>query len=168
MIQPGRASTPAPGPPILVVDDEPDLRVLVRTVLERAGYRTLEAASGELALVAFEREPLALVLLDLQLPGIQGFDVLAQIRERDRELPVVVLSAHTSAEAELAVMAAGGNGYLAKPFRASRLLEVAAALLRPSVPQPGSRSDRKRPAVAAVDDARHTVRELCRAGQHQG
>jgi len=96
MIPPSRAATSSPpGERILVVDDEPDIVALVAYHLAKAGYRVSTAGSGVEALDAVRRERPALVVLDLMLPGMSGYEVLEQLRsaEATRELAVLMLTA---------------------------------------------------------------------------
>ena len=76
---------------VLIVDDEEVLQDVLVTLLRKAGYKPLTAGSGEEALEIFEREPIDLVLLDLMLPGMNGMDVLREIRKRDPDQVVVVV-----------------------------------------------------------------------------
>lgn len=113
---------------ILVIDDEPDLRLLARIALEQGGYRVLEAGTGEDGLALIESSQPDLVLLDLRLPGMQGWEVLDRLRksERWRDLPVVVVSAHASGHTLKEAKDQGSDDYLVKPFQRERLLAIAA------------------------------------------
>ena len=117
---------------ILVVEDEPDLLLVVTLMLEGAGYSVVGASNGEDALALLPREQPDLVLLDLRLPGIQGLDVLEHIRnaEPERHVPVVVVSAHASESTLQSAEELGCDGYLIKPFQQEQLLEVAARSIR--------------------------------------
>lgn len=112
---------------ILVIDDEPDLRLLARIALEQAGYRVLEAGTGEDGLAVIEAEEPDLVLLDLRLPGMPGWEVLDRLRSSERwgKLPVVVISAHASGHTLKEAQEQGSDGYLVKPFQRERLLAIA-------------------------------------------
>ncbi len=118
-------------PAILVVDDEPDVRRVVRTVLEADGYQVVEAADGPAALVLIEsvgggRGP-ALVILDVMMPGIDGIQTCEQI-PTDR-IKVIILSAKTDPETKNAALAAGAKLFLEKPFSAMALLDGVRNLL---------------------------------------
>ena len=108
---------------VLVVDDEPDIRMLTRMMLEGAGHEVIEAPTGEKALEILETETPNLILLDIRLPGIDGWKVLKRVQERTvNPVPVVMMSAHSS-EGTLARAANEGSvGYLVKPFKEAELL----------------------------------------------
>lgn len=117
-------------PYILIVDDDEDFRALLRVALESKGYRVEEAANGKEALpVATERPPL-LILLDLQMPVMNGRELLQRLRSQPEteEIPVVVISGFGFEwEAELM----GAQGYIGKPFEPPELERTIANLLRP-------------------------------------
>jgi two-component system, OmpR family, phosphate regulon response regulator PhoB len=100
---------------ILVVDDEPIVRDVVVRYLERDGFRTLEAASGYQAQRALEREPPSLVVLDVMLPGIDGFELCRWIRSRS-DLPIVMLTARGEEADRIVGLEFGADDYLTKPF----------------------------------------------------
>src|SRR5439155_10843381 len=104
---------------ILVVDDEPGLRVLARTGLKRLGFDVLVAESGEQALEILRGggQAIDLVLLDLSMPGLSGERVLRAIRGFKPELPVVIASGYATVESQTAWNAAGAQGFVAKPYR---------------------------------------------------
>jgi DNA-binding NarL/FixJ family response regulator len=111
---------PPPGSrgPILVVDDDDHFRALVTAVLEHCGYELVEAATGEAALEAVRAAPPALVVLDVRLPGISGYEVCRALREEfgDR-LPIVFVSGErTQSFDRVAGFLIGGDDYLVKPF----------------------------------------------------
>ena len=111
------------GAVILLVDDEDQLRRVMRDLLERQGYTVLEAADGAKALAEVDRSNPDLVILDLNLPGVDGYTVLAQLRSREvtRNLPVIVLTAKGDEENEVRVLELGADDFLTKPFRARAL-----------------------------------------------
>ncbi|MGH2786809.1 MAG: response regulator [Actinomycetota bacterium] len=111
---------------VLVIDDEPSIRVLVRMVLEEDGYTVLEAANGEKGLDVAEQESPHLVLLDIRLPGIDGWEVLRRLRDREPPPVVVMMSAHSSEPTLRRAEREGSSGYLIKPFRHVELLEIVA------------------------------------------
>ncbi len=118
-------------PAILVVDDEPDVRRLIRSVLEADGYQVVEASDGPAALtllrsVGGPRGP-QLVVLDVMMPGIDGVEVCRQI-PHDRT-KVLMLTARHDAETREAAMGAGADQYLTKPFSAVDLLDATRELL---------------------------------------
>jgi PAS domain S-box-containing protein len=111
---------------ILVVDDEPGVRETVREMLDRFGYQTLAAASGEQALELFEGSSpgLDLVILDLGMPGMGGYRCLERLRDRDPELRVIIASGYTVPLQEKQALAAGAVRFLAKPYRLSEMLRT--------------------------------------------
>jgi CheY-like chemotaxis protein len=111
---------------ILVIDDEPDLRLLVRLILESDGYEIVEAASGEEGLELIPGERPRLVLLDIRLPGIDGWEVLERMREdHSGDIPVIIMSAHSSPRTLERAKEQGTQGYLVKPFKEAELLRYA-------------------------------------------
>jgi CheY-like chemotaxis protein/phosphoribosyl 1,2-cyclic phosphodiesterase len=108
---------------ILIVDDDEDLRVLVRKTLVRGGHRVLEAADGADAMKTIEREQPDLVLLDLLMPAPGGFEVLRALRSRDatRGLPVIVLTAQGDEESARMSFQLGATDFLNKPFTPPQL-----------------------------------------------
>ena len=117
-------------PYILVVDDDADFRVGLRTALEMKGYQVDEAANGEEAFLKLAETPPLLVLLDLQMPVMNGREMLQRMRSTTelREVPVVIISGFGFEwEAELM----GAQGYIGKPFEPQELESTIAQLLRP-------------------------------------
>ncbi len=109
---------------VLIIDDEPDIRLLVRFHLEAAGHEVVEAGSGRAGLAAAADDAIALVLLDLRLPDMDGWDVLAELcnRPEPQRVPVVVMSAHASPGTLKRAEDAGAKGYVIKPFVEADLL----------------------------------------------
>jgi DNA-binding response OmpR family regulator len=114
---------------ILIVEDEPQLRGLLRLYLERAGYVVSDAGDGAAALAAFAADGADLVVLDLMLPGIQGEAVLEGLRER-ADVPILITSAKRSDAERIAGLRLGADDYLAKPFNPHELTARVAAILR--------------------------------------
>ena len=102
---------------ILVVDDEPPIRRLLRTTLGAHDYRVIEAATAREALAMLRHHQVDLVLLDLGLPDVDGLDLIAQVR-RDNPVPIVVLSSRGEEPAKVAALDAGADDYVTKPFGA--------------------------------------------------
>src|SRR5664280_2105821 len=121
-------------PPILVVDDDPKIVRLVRTYLEREGFRVVEAADGRSALAAVALEAPALVVLDLMLPEVDGLAVIRAVR-RTAPTPIIVLSARGATADRIAGLAEGADDYLPKPFSPAELVLRVRRVL--------ARSDRK-------------------------
>jgi two-component system alkaline phosphatase synthesis response regulator PhoP len=115
------------GETILVVEDEPNIGALVRTYLERAGYRVIWVRSGEDALVELRRHPVKLVVLDIGLPGIDGFEVCRRIAG---EVPVIMLTARDEEPDRVAGLELGADDYVAKPFSPRELTARVKAVLR--------------------------------------
>jgi DNA-binding response OmpR family regulator len=112
---------------IMVVEDEPNIGALVRTYLERAGYRALWVRSGEDALAELRRHPVKLVVLDIGLPGIDGFEVCRRIAG---EVPVIMLTARDEEPDRVAGLEVGADDYVAKPFSPRELTARVKAVLR--------------------------------------
>lgn len=109
---------------ILILDDEPVIRDVLRTVLAKAGFKTREAASAGEGLERLSREPFDLLLLDLMLPDRPGLELLGEVRARWPEMPVVVVTAYSSVESAIAAMREGAFHYLPKPFRNEEVVHV--------------------------------------------
>lgn len=114
---------PGTGSKILLVDDEDHLRRLLKDLLEREGYEVIEARDGAEALEQIDRHAPDVMLLDLNLPGMDGYSVLAHVRSRPatEALPIVVLTAKGDEDNEVRVLQAGADDFLTKPFRARAL-----------------------------------------------
>src|SRR3990170_1900699 len=117
------------GARILVVEDEPQLRGLLRLYLERDGHRVTEAGDGPSALGAYDADEADLVILDLMLPGMQGETVLDALRAAG-DVPVLITSAKRSDAERIAGLRAGADDYLPKPFNPHELTARVAAILR--------------------------------------
>ena len=114
---------------ILVVEDEKDIRELLQVTLQAAGYDTLKAADGDEALHMIEAESPELVILDILMPGMSGFQVLRQLRETS-DIPVIMLSARTDIVDKVESFELGADDYITKPFRLIELTARVAAVLR--------------------------------------
>ena len=122
---------------VLVVDDEADITALVAYHLAKAGYRVATAANGGDALRAAREERPDLVVLDLMLPGVSGYDVLVELRRRDetKDIGVVVLTARKDEPDRIKGLSLGADDYLPKPFSPEELvLRVGAVLRRLAAP----------------------------------
>ena len=118
---------------ILVVDDEPIVRDVVVRYLERDGFRTVEASSGDEAQRLLEREPPALVVLDVMLPGIDGFELCRWIRSHS-DLPILMLTARGEEADRIVGLELGADDYLTKPFSPRELAVRVRNLLRRASP----------------------------------
>jgi two-component system, OmpR family, phosphate regulon response regulator PhoB len=117
---------------ILVVDDEPDITALVAYHLAKAGFRVSTAANGTDALNAAREERPDIVILDLMLPGLSGYDVLAELRKREetREVGVILLTARREETDRVRGLSLGADDYLTKPFSPQELSLRVGGLLR--------------------------------------
>ena len=117
---------------VLVVDDEPDITALVAYHLAREGYRVSTAANGAEALRSAQEERPDVVVLDLMLPGVSGYDVLSDLRARPdtREIGVILLTARREEADRVRGLTLGADDYLTKPFSPRELTLRVAALLR--------------------------------------
>ena len=113
----------AAGTKVLLVDDEDQLRRVMRDLLERDGYKVEEASDGVEALDQVDRHAPDIIVLDLNLPGLDGYGVLTHLRSRQatEDIPVVVLTARGDEDAEVRVFDLGADDFLSKPFRARAL-----------------------------------------------
>ena len=140
---------------VLVVDDEADIRSLVRELLERAGHDVVEAGDGNEGLRAFFLARPDLVVLDVSMPGLDGWGMLERIRELS-DVPVVMLTAQAQELAKVRGLRGGADDYITKPFGRQELLARVEANLR------RRRSDTAAPATysdgfVTVDFAQRTV-----------
>ncbi len=138
----------APTERILVVDDEPRYLEIIRFNLESAGYRVSCEASGEAALDAAGAEEHDLIVLDVMLPGIDGFEVLTRVRERSG-CPVIMLTAKGAEQDKVRGLRLGADDYVTKPFSAQELLARVEAVLRRA--HPSESSGRERTAISVGD-----------------
>ncbi len=116
---------------ILIVEDDPNIRKLVRVNLAKRGYTVSEAADSHQAITRFQEGPVDLVLLDLLLPGLSGVDVCTWIRARS-DVPIIILSARLEEDLKVAALDAGADDYVTKPFGQEELLARVRAFLRRS------------------------------------
>ena len=123
---------------ILVVDDEPPIRKLLRMGLTAQGYEVLEASNGKTALELLARKP-DLMILDLGLPDIQGHDLLSMIRARNEAIPIVVLSSRGDEAGKVQALDFGADDYVTKPFGMDELLARIRAALRHQLQAHGER-----------------------------
>jgi two-component system KDP operon response regulator KdpE len=124
---------------VLVIDDEPPIRKLLRLGLSAQGYQTVEAASGKIALELFSEQPPDLVILDLGLPDMQGHELLRTIRARNDSVPIVVLSSRDDEAGKVQALDSGADDYVTKPFGMDELLARMRAALRHQLQTHGER-----------------------------
>ena len=137
------------GPRILVVDDDDDIRILLRELLGRAGYRVEEAANGRAALRQLFETPPSLVLLDVTMPELDGYQTLERIRDLS-DVPVIMLTARTQELERVRGLASGADDYVSKPFGRQELLARIQALLRRTGGKPGELTESYRDAFVEI------------------
>jgi DNA-binding response OmpR family regulator len=118
---------------VLTVEDDERIRLSVKLALEEEGWEVFEAASGEDAIAAFHRHPPDVVLIDIMLPGIDGFELCRALR-KDSDVPVVMVTARSDTHDVVAGLEAGADDYLTKPFAPKELSARIRALLRRAKP----------------------------------
>jgi DNA-binding response OmpR family regulator len=127
----------ARGGTILLVEDEEDIAALVRTYLERDGFRVVWASRGVDGLLALEHNDVRLAILDLQLPDADGFDLCRAIRDHSR-LPIVIMTARDEEVDRITGLELGADDYVTKPFSPRELVARVRAVLRRSDPDAGA------------------------------
>lgn len=145
------------GPPlrVLVVDDEPPIRRFLRTSLSAEGYQVTEAEDGKSALAILKRNAMDLLVLDLGLPGMDGFEVIRALRESRSTIPIIVLSVRTDEAGKVRALDMGADDYVTKPFGMDELLARARTALRHRMHQEG-----KHPLFKAGDLTVDLVRRI--------
>jgi DNA-binding response OmpR family regulator len=143
-------------PTVLVVDDEPPIVRLVQLRLEADGMRVRTAHSGQDALAVLEDEPVDLVVLDVTMPGMDGFETLRYIRAGSN-VPVIMLTARTLDIDKLRGLTSGADDYLTKPFNPDELAARIAAVLRRTSGQRMGTPDELRYGDVVIDLARRRV-----------
>jgi two-component system phosphate regulon response regulator PhoB len=153
-------SPTAGGERVLVVDDEPDIVALVAYHLAKAGYRVSTASSGTDALEAVRRERPALLVLDLMLPGMSGYEVLEQLRAADatRDVAVLMLTARREEPDRIHGLSLGADDYLTKPFSPQELVLRVGAILRRLSAGGATSGDRLQLGALEIDLGAHQVK----------
>jgi two-component system KDP operon response regulator KdpE len=146
---------------VLIIDDEPPIRKLLRMGLSTQGYEILDAPNGKTALALLEDKP-DLVILDLGLPDMQGLDLLAAIRARNDAVPIVVLSSRGDEAGKVRALDLGADDYLTKPFGMEELLARMRAALRHQLQVQG-----ERPAFKCGDLTVDLVRRIVKVGDKE-
>jgi two-component system KDP operon response regulator KdpE len=123
---------------VLIVDDEPPIRKLLRMGLSLQGYEVLEASNGRIGLELLEQEP-GLIILDLGLPDVEGLDLLRIMRARNESVPIVVLSSRGDETAKVQALDLGADDYVTKPFGMEELLARMRAAVRHQLQTQGER-----------------------------
>jgi two-component system, OmpR family, KDP operon response regulator KdpE len=148
-------------PRILVIDDEPPIRNLLRMGLTASGYQIIEAPNGKIALEKLTETP-DLIILDLGLPDIEGHDLLRSIRGRNEAVPIVVLSSRGDEAGKVQALDLGADDYLTKPFGMDELLARMRAALRHRLQTHG-----ERPIFRVGELSVDLVRRVVRVGERQ-
>src|SRR6201998_2483272 len=151
----------APAIKVLVIDDEPPIRKLLRMGLATQGYEVLEAPNGKTALELLSQNP-ALIILDLGLPDIQGHELLRMIRGRNDSVPIVVLSSRGDEAGKVQALDLGADDYLTKPFGMDELLARMRAALRHQLQVHG-----ERPVFRAGELSVDLVRRIVKVGDRE-
>jgi two-component system, OmpR family, KDP operon response regulator KdpE len=133
---------------VLIVDDDPQIRRVLKMTLSAEGYEIEDARSGEEALVAIREARFDLILLDMNMPGMSGFETCKAIRSSS-EIPIMMLTVRNTEQDKVAALDAGADDFVTKPFSTPELLaRIRAALRRAPVPPEGGP---QRLAVGAVE-----------------
>ena len=141
---------------VLVVDDDLELIGLIAFALRQNGYLVIEASDGNAGLAAFEEERPDLVILDVNMPGMNGFELLREIRARSAQTPVMMLTVRSDEQDQVRALDVGADDYLTKPFSPRTLLARVRALLRRAVGEQAT-VDRVGSLVVDVERRRVTV-----------
>jgi two-component system, OmpR family, KDP operon response regulator KdpE len=146
---------------VLVVDDEPPIRKLLRMGLGTQGYETIEAPTGKIALERMVQNP-DIIILDLGLPDIQGHELLRMIRARNEKVPIVVLSSRGDEAGKVEALDLGADDYVTKPFGMDELLARMRAALRHQLQVHG-----ERPVFKTGDLSVDLVRRIVKVGDRE-
>jgi len=152
----------APAVKALVVDDEPNITELISTVLRYDGWQVQTAAAGQEALTAVRTFDPDVMVLDVMLPDLDGFEVLQRLRRDGFSVPVLFLTARDATEDRVHGLTLGGDDYVTKPFSLEELVARLHALLRRTGHVPGSREHVLTVADLSLDEDAH---EVVRDGQ---
>jgi two-component system, OmpR family, KDP operon response regulator KdpE len=151
----------AAAPKVLVIDDEPPIRKLLRMGLGTQGYDVLEATNGKTGLAMLDQDP-DLIILDLGLPDIQGLELLRMIRDRNEGVPIVVLSSRGDEAGKVEALDFGADDYVTKPFGMDELLARMRAALRHQLQVQG-----ERPIFHVGDLSVDLVRRIVKVGERE-
>ena len=124
---------------ILIIEDEAALGAMVKANLETEGFTATHAADGSAGLAAHGLEPADLIILDLMMPGMDGFEVLRTLRRREDTVPVLILTARSGSEDRIQGLSYGADDYLPKPFAMLELTARIRAILRRATPDEETR-----------------------------
>jgi two-component system KDP operon response regulator KdpE len=146
---------------VLVIDDEPPIRKLLRMGLSTQGYEIIEASNGRAALELLDQKP-GLIILDLGLPDMQGMELLRMIRARSEGVPIVVLSSRGDEAGKVQALDFGADDYVTKPFGMDELLARMRAALRHQLQVHG-----ERPIFRVGDLSVDLVRRIVKVGDNE-
>jgi len=147
---------------VLVIDDEPPIRRFLRTSLSSQGYQVIEAEDGPSAREILRQNTVDVLVLDLGLPGLDGFEIIKQLRESGSTLPIIVLSSRTDEAGKVRALDLGADDYVTKPFGMDELLARLRAALRHRLQQQG-----ERPIFRVDDLAVDLVRRVVTVHEHE-
>jgi len=148
---------------VLVIDDEPPIRKLLRVGLSAHGYQIMEASSGKMALELLgDQPPPDLIILDLGLPDMQGHELLRTMRARNDSVPIVVLSSRDDETGKVQALDSGADDYVTKPFGMDELLARMRAALRHQLQTHG-----ERPIFRVGDLSVDLVRRIVKLGDKE-
>ena len=143
----------------LVVEDDPAIRLVLRSNLESEGYHVHEAESGERALETMSSEAVDVVLIDLRLPGIQGLDLIRSVRASS-DVPILIVTAQTDSHDVVAALEAGADDYVTKPFVSKELTARIRTVLR----RTARAEESARPLTCGPIELRPSTAEVLRDG----
>jgi len=147
---------------VLVIDDEPPIRKLLRLGLSAHGYQIVEASSGKVALQLLSEQTPDLIVLDLGLPDMQGHELLRTMRARNDSVPIVVLSSRDDEAGKVQALDSGADDYVTKPFGMDELLARMRAALRHQLQTHG-----ERPIFRLGDLSVDLVRRIVKVGDKE-
>lgn len=143
---------------ILVVDDDDEIRAMLDSTLRFSGFEVTQASTGADAIAALASSPPDVVVLDVMMPGVDGFEVVQLIRRRDATLPVLFLSARDAVEDRVRGLRLGGDDYVTKPFSAVEVIaRIETLLRRTALTEPDPEDAAIRVADLVLDEQRHLV-----------
>ncbi len=143
---------------ILIVDDEPRIRQLIRQHLEHAGYACDEASDGSAALVQLEKGGVDLVIMDVMMPFVDGMSALREMRMRKMDTPVIMLTARGEEYDRVNGLESGADDYIVKPFSPRELVARVKAVLGRTLPKEKSEGESYVFGGLAIDTVAHTVK----------
>jgi CheY-like chemotaxis protein len=123
-LNPRRVSKAKPVKRVLIVDDDPQMRVLLREILSEEGYQILEATDGKQALELIHQQPVDLLITDRAMPVMDGMELLEKLREEKRAIPALVISAYGDEAMWASAIGLGAEDYVLKPFSTESVMRV--------------------------------------------